>query len=92
MLPAAASPPRAVRRSCTRFLLLTIPNGYEAGEIVAAAREKNPHIEIIARAHYDDEVDYITERGANEVVMGEREIANTMLALLTTPASEPAGV
>ena len=77
---------------CARFLLLTIPNGYEAGEIVAAAREKNPHIEIIARAHYDDEVDYITERGANEVVMGEREIANTMLALLTTPASEPAGV
>ncbi len=31
-------------------------------------------IEIIARAHYDDEVTYITERGANQVVMGEREI------------------
>ncbi|MBV4413911.1 Kef family K(+) transporter [Enterobacteriaceae bacterium YMB-R22] len=70
---------------CARWLLLTIPNGYEAGEIVAAAREKNPHIEIIARAHYDDEVNYITERGANQVVMGEREIANTMLTLLETP-------
>lgn len=70
---------------CARWLLLTIPNGYEAGEIVAAAREKNPHIEIIARAHYDDEVEYITERGANQVVMGEREIANTMLALLEKP-------
>ncbi|MEA1065771.1 YbaL family putative K(+) efflux transporter [Erwinia sp. HR93] len=72
---------------CARWLLLTIPNGYEAGEIVAAAREKNPHIEIIARAHYDDEVDYIAERGANEVVMGEREIANTMLTLLDRPAT-----
>ncbi len=70
---------------CARWLLLTIPNGYEAGEIVAAAREKRPDIEIIARAHYDDEVDYITERGANEVVMGEREIASTMLRMLDKP-------
>ncbi len=49
---------------------------------------KNPDIEIIARAHYDDEVAYITERGANQVVMGEREMARTMLELLETP---PAG-
>ncbi len=49
-----------------------------------------PGIEIIARAHYDDEVEYITERGANQVVMGEREIANTMLTLLTKPPVEEA--
>ncbi len=67
---------------CARWLLLTIPNGYEAGEIVASAREKCPNIEIIARAHYDDEVDYIIDRGANQVVMGEREIARAMLRLL----------
>ncbi|EAA7838597.1 Kef family K(+) transporter [Salmonella enterica] len=73
---------------CARWLLLTIPNGYEAGEIVASAREKSPDIEIIARAHYDDEVEYITARGANQVVMGEREIARAMLELLETP---PAG-
>ena len=75
---------------CARWLLLTIPNGYEAGEIVATARTKCPDIEIIARAHYDDEVDYISERGANEVVMGEREIANTMLALLGKPQLDEA--
>ena len=73
---------------CARWLLLTIPNGYEAGEIVATAREKCPTIEIIARAHYDDEVEYITERGADRVVMGEREIANTMLTLLEKPPVE----
>lgn len=70
------------RLDCARWLLLTIPNGYEAGEIVAAAREKRPDLEIIARAHYDDEVSYIIDHGANQVVMGEREIANSMITLL----------
>ncbi|WON76158.1 YbaL family putative K(+) efflux transporter [Serratia sp. UGAL515B_01] len=67
------------RIDCARWLLLTIPNGYEAGEIVASARAKRPDLEIIARAHCDDEVPYISERGADQVVMGEREIANSML-------------
>ncbi|MEM6160634.1 YbaL family putative K(+) efflux transporter [Erwinia sp. P6884] len=71
-----------------RWLLLTIPNGYEAGEVVTAAREKHPTIEIIARAHYDDEVDYIIGRGANEVVMGEREIASSMLTLMKLEADD----
>ncbi|AVX39151.1 MULTISPECIES: YbaL family putative K(+) efflux transporter [Yersinia] len=70
------------RLDCARWLLLTIPNGYEAGEIVASARIKRPDLEIIARAHYDDEVVYISDRGANQVIMGEREIANSMLNLL----------
>ncbi|MEG1654344.1 MAG: YbaL family putative K(+) efflux transporter [Hafnia sp.] len=70
------------RIDCARWLLLTIPNGYEAGEIVAFARTKRDSLDIIARAHYDDEVAYISDRGANQVVMGEREIANSMLELL----------
>jgi CPA2 family monovalent cation:H+ antiporter-2 len=70
------------RLDCARWLLVTIPNGYEAGEIVASARTKRPNIEIIARAHYDDEVTYIMERGADRVVMGEREIANSMVDML----------
>ncbi|MGT3244125.1 YbaL family putative K(+) efflux transporter [Yersinia enterocolitica] len=70
------------RLDCARWLLLTIPNSYEAGEIVASARIKRPDLEIIARAHYDDEVVYISDRGANQVVMGEREIANSMLNML----------
>ncbi|MDU7479934.1 MAG: YbaL family putative K(+) efflux transporter [Hafnia alvei] len=70
------------RIDCSRWLLLTIPNGYEAGEIVAFARTKRDTLDIIARAHYDDEVAYISDRGANQVVMGEREIANSMLELL----------
>ncbi|MCU5771965.1 Kef family K(+) transporter [Erwiniaceae bacterium BAC15a-03b] len=79
---ARADTMELARLDCARWLLLTIPNGYEAGEIVTAAREKRPNIEIIARAHYDDEVEYIMERGADRVVMGEREIANSMLNML----------
>ncbi|KEY60519.1 YbaL family putative K(+) efflux transporter [Serratia sp. DD3] len=67
------------RLDCARWLLLTIPNSYEAGEIVAAARLKQPDIEIIVRAHYDDELDYLAEQGANQIVMGEFEIASSML-------------
>lgn len=70
------------RLDCARWLLITTPNGYEAGEIVSYARSKRPELEIIARAHYDDEVEYIAEHGASQVVMGEREIAHCMLDIL----------
>ncbi|HAI05087.1 MAG TPA: Kef family K(+) transporter, partial [Pantoea sp.] len=41
-----------VRLACARWLLLTIPNGLEAGEVVTSAREKLQNIEINGRAHY----------------------------------------
>ncbi|MCG3468997.1 Kef family K(+) transporter [Xenorhabdus bovienii] len=66
------------RLDCACTLFLTIPNGYEAGEIVANAREIRPDINIIARAHYDDEVTYIMERGTNHIIIGEHEIARAM--------------
>ncbi|MEQ1975396.1 YbaL family putative K(+) efflux transporter [Xenorhabdus sp. SGI240] len=66
------------RLDCAYMLFLTIPNGYEAGEIVANAREIRPDINIIVRAHYDDEVTYITERGTSHIIIGEHEIARAM--------------
>jgi len=62
-----------------RILLVAIPNGFEACEIVKHARAINPGIEIVARAHFDAEVDQLVQFGANVVIMGEREIARTML-------------
>ncbi|HVK80951.1 MAG TPA: NAD-binding protein, partial [Verrucomicrobiae bacterium] len=61
-------------------LIVAVPNGLEAGEIVAHARKLKPALYIIARAHLDAEVEHITESGANRVIMGEREIARQMLA------------
>ncbi|MDC9587869.1 YbaL family putative K(+) efflux transporter [Xenorhabdus sp. XENO-10] len=66
------------RLDCACTLFLTIPNGYEAGEIVANAREIRPDINIIVRAHYDDKVTYIKERGTSHIIIGEHEIARAM--------------
>ncbi|MBT0719100.1 Kef family K(+) transporter [Rosenbergiella epipactidis] len=64
-----------MRLDCAQWLLLTIPNGYESGEIAATAREQRPDLAIFARAHHDDEVDYLHAHGCDHIVMGEREIA-----------------
>lgn len=62
-----------------RWLLIAIPNGFEAGTIASHARAINPNLDIIARAHFDAEVDYLEQNGANLVIMGEREIARGMV-------------
>ena len=64
-----------------RLLLVAIPNAFEAGQIVEQARTANPGLEIIARAHFDAEVEHLVQHGATRVIMGEREIARSMLAL-----------
>lgn len=63
-----------------RHLLVAVPNALESGEIVAHARRLNPDLRIVARAHVDAEVPHIHERGADRVIMGEREIARLMIA------------
>ena len=72
-----------------RHLVLAIPNAFEAGGIVGRARADNPAIDIVARAHSDAEVQHLTDLGANEVIMGEREIAMAMIALLGRPQAPP---
>jgi monovalent cation:H+ antiporter-2, CPA2 family len=62
-----------------RLLAVAIPDGFEAGQIVHQARAANPALPIIARAHFDAEVEHLRTHGANIIVMGEREIAKTML-------------
>ena len=58
-----------------RYLLVAIPEAFEAGQIVQQARAANPGIQIIARAHSDAEVDHLKTMGADLIIMGEREIA-----------------
>jgi len=63
-------------------LLLAIPGGFEAGAIAQKALALNPAIQIIARAHSDEDVAYLEKVGADHVIMGEREIAARMVSLL----------
>ena len=62
-----------------RSLLVAIPDAFEAGQIVEQARAINPRLEIVARAHPDAEVNRLRQHGADAVIMGEREIARSML-------------
>lgn len=59
-------------------LLIAIPEGMEAGAIVRRARAINPKLLIVARAHSDEEVADLVRRGADHVVMAERETASRM--------------
>lgn len=63
-----------------RLVVVAIPDVFEAGQIVAQAKAAKPGIIIIARAHFDQEVTHLAKLGAGIVVMGEEEIARTMLA------------
>lgn len=63
-------------------LLVAIPNGYEAGQVIEQARRINPGLFIVARAHSDEEIEHLTRHGASMVIMGEREIALGMLERL----------
>jgi CPA2 family monovalent cation:H+ antiporter-2 len=60
-------------------LIVAIPNAFEAGQAVEQSRKHNPGLLIVARAHSDEEVGYLRDLGANEVIMGEREIGLGML-------------
>jgi monovalent cation:H+ antiporter-2, CPA2 family len=61
------------------ILLVAIPDVFEGGQIVEQARAANPGLDIIARAHSEAEAQHLMQHGASSVVMGEREIARTML-------------
>ncbi len=62
-----------------RRLFVTVPEAFEAGQVVEQARRLNPALEILARAHSDATAGHLGRLGANLAVMGEREIARRML-------------
>jgi len=80
----AADP--AVIEACNlpaaRCLLVAIPDAFEGGQVVMQARRIGPDLPIIARAHSDEEVAHLKKHGATLVVMGEHEIAKTMVSSL----------
>ncbi|KAB0677536.1 cation:proton antiporter [Aureimonas leprariae] len=63
-------------------IVIAIPNVFDAGQIVEQARAANPSIDIVARAHFDAEVEHLRQLGAGHVVMGERELAKGMVAIV----------
>ena len=62
-----------------RRLFVTVPEAFEAGQVVEQARALNAGLEITARAHSDAAAEHLTKLGANHVVLSESEVARRML-------------
>jgi len=62
-----------------RCLLVAVPDAFEGGYAVELGRKANPQLKIIARSHSEDETAHLLKHGADEVVMGEHEIAKAMI-------------
>ncbi|MFI5001690.1 MAG: YbaL family putative K(+) efflux transporter [Reyranellales bacterium] len=69
----------AVNLPGARRLYVTIPEPFEAGQVVQQARALHPTLDILARAHSAAAVEHLEGLGATLVVSGEREIAQRMI-------------
>lgn len=67
-----------------KWLIISMPNGYEAAEICRQVQTVNPNLSIYVRAFYADEADYISENGATQVMTGEDEIADRILKIIAS--------
>jgi monovalent cation:H+ antiporter-2, CPA2 family len=82
VIPGNAAQPdvlKAANLPGAKYVMIAIPEAFEAGQVVQQARAANPKSQIIARAHSDAEVEHLNSLGANTVIMGEREIAREMI-------------
>jgi len=75
-----------------RWFISAIPNPFENGNLIEQARAANPDLEIIARAHSDEEVEHLRKFGANLIIMGEREIARTITEHITRALEQTSAV
>ncbi|WP_454812407.1 cation:proton antiporter domain-containing protein [Labrys neptuniae] len=74
-----------------KWLVVAIPDAFEAGHLVEQARTLNPSIRILARAHSEEAVDYLRGLGADAILMGEEEIARGMIRDLLQPEESQPG-
>ena len=82
---------KAANFGAARCLFVAIPDAFEGGQVVQQARDINPMLTIIARAHSDAEIEHLKKHGATLVVMGEHEIARAMVSHLAQEETAPAG-
>ena len=82
---------KAANLGAARCLFVAIPDAFEGGQVVQQARDINPALTIIARAHSDAEIEHLKKHGATLVIMGEHEIARAMVSQLALEEPANAG-
>ena len=83
-----ASAQRAAGVASAQALIIAIPDPLNGGAIIDTARKLNPNIVILARGLRDSDVTYLTEHGANRVIIGVNEVADIMIDAVT-PGGAP---
>lgn len=67
-------------------LIVTPPASETTREMMRAARSRNPQLLILVRSAFASQTDGLLRAGADEVISGEVQVANRMLAELAARA------
>jgi CPA2 family monovalent cation:H+ antiporter-2 len=65
--------------SRARLLVIATPDGFQTRRILEIARAGNPDIELVVRTHSTEELEYLQQQKVGYAVMGERELALSMI-------------
>jgi monovalent cation:H+ antiporter-2, CPA2 family len=60
-------------------LIVAIADIFRARQMIEIARMLNPKIEILVRAHSDEEVELLQQEKVDKIFFGEQELANSMI-------------
>lgn len=60
-------------------MVVCVPDALASRQAVVYARDRNPRIEIVARAHSDAEEAELRRLGAGRVIVADRELGNEMI-------------
>jgi K+:H+ antiporter len=60
-------------------LVIATPDPFQGRRILEFARRLNPQIDTVVRTHREGELSYLEHQGVGMAVMGERELALSMM-------------
>ncbi|EPR11063.1 hypothetical protein M527_03045 [Sphingobium indicum IP26] len=83
---AAPAVLRSARLDSAARVYVTVPDAFEAGQIVEQARHARADLQILARAHSEEAARHLQALGADMIVIGQQEIARRMPAEPVRPA------
>ena len=62
-----------------RLVLVAAPDAFQARAILALSKQLQPDVEVIVRTHSDEERAFLEQNGAAVAMIGERELAVSMM-------------
>jgi CPA2 family monovalent cation:H+ antiporter-2 len=65
--------------AAARALIVALPDALAARQAVAYALRRNPHIEVMARAHSESDEAELRRMGVGRVVLAEQEVGNELV-------------